>query len=511
MPTRIVIKHYAEQSGDVITRIFGTLSPTDIAKLMEDRIPLDPNPRIPTKNPVVKAILESLDHSPNLFRYMTKGILFSGTLTRVGGDSFDYDFDVANGGIIDGGHNFFAICLYLLMIHRHNTVSANSDIGRSIRKKIAEGVRDWDSLCEVWHEHYPTMRNIIESKRNTYGFEIPVEFLIPTPGCGTKFEADIKRISTARNNNVQLTREAISQHRGSYRLLELNLPLDIKTKVLWKSGDRGRIIIGADDGEEIKTGKIPLSRIVILAMVPFYILERNGYIANLEDKLREGLDADDKKDVSVRRISLQHMFSGKASSIASYGEIMDYVTNFSEGDPLRTTFVDSLAVISDLPALWDAMELSFEDTFNRAMKCRGDNLNYGLLKCNIRKNGQSKRITKPTPTVYCTGVLPAGRCETYVGYIMPLFDAVACSLLQMEETTVSSPKVQWCCDIEKLTQEIRDGTSSFYDVCMKDFIESYMVGADYDVRRVGMQSYDPLIRLIERNAEDAGLRPHAKR
>ena len=83
MPTRIVIKHYAEQSGDVITRIFGTLSPTDIAKLMEDRIPLDPNPRIPTKNPVVKAILESLDHSPNLFRYMTKGILFSGTLTRV--------------------------------------------------------------------------------------------------------------------------------------------------------------------------------------------------------------------------------------------------------------------------------------------------------------------------------------------------------------------------------------------------------------------------------------------
>lgn len=497
----IQIKHAAKQPGDKVSRVLGTVSPREIANMLDAGVQLTPNPRVPTKNTVVRAILKTLDEQPSLFKYMTKGLLLSGRLTPTGSaDSFVYDFSGEYGGILDGGHNFFAIALHFLYRYQYDRVNPNSKIGRNIRNHIDKKIKLWEDLVKAWHEFYPNMKDAIANER-FFKFEVPVEFLIPGDHQGKEFWGIIHDISVARNNNVQLKQEAIAQHKGSYRLLELNLPDSIKDKIVWKSGDNAKIDIETDFGSSIRSGKIPLSKIVPLSMVPLLILEKAGFVKKLEDRVNADLQQEDDR-IEFKKVSLNSMYVGKAASISTYGQIMDQVSNLDADDPLRKTFIDSMEVIGELPQLWDAIELSFENAFNEAQETNGADLRYENLDCNLdTKTGKSKFVTKDTPTNYLSTYIPKGRCHTFDGFVMPLFDSIACALLRFD------PKVQkvvWNCDITAETADIRKCTSQFFDAAMSAYL-AFMEQGKYQPRGVGMQQYDMLVKWISDIAKTKGV------
>lgn len=107
-----LLQHSRE--GVKIQKIVSSISPLTFIKLLF-KADTKVNPRTATVNPITKSIYETLDKSPELFWYKTKGILLSTEeceildrgRVRISLDNADYE------GIMDGGHNTFAIARFI--------------------------------------------------------------------------------------------------------------------------------------------------------------------------------------------------------------------------------------------------------------------------------------------------------------------------------------------------------------------------------------------------------------
>src|SRR6478735_1270780 len=125
------------QEGVKINKLISSISPLNFIKLLQ-KADNKVNPRIAKINRITKSIHETLENDPELFWLKSKGILLATETCRVldrnrveiSLDNIDYE------GIMDGGHNTFAIATFL------------------IEQLFDEQVKTWDECKEFWKENY---------------------------------------------------------------------------------------------------------------------------------------------------------------------------------------------------------------------------------------------------------------------------------------------------------------------------------------------------------------------
>ncbi len=483
MSTSIVLHNLAEQPGQVITRYVGFLPPESVAALMDAAITLAPNPRSPTYNRIAKDIEKTLEKTPDFFKYMSKGSLFSCSVSGRSGEKLTLDLE--KGGILDGGHNFYALCHYMLTKCVKAQFPGQKKFEVEARRKV-ERAKDWDKLVEAWKEYGKYIKLALAAgAKKGMSFELPAELLTPSQGVREKeFRDAIDMISIARNNNVQLKAEAIAQKKGSYELLRLYLPQKINEKIQWKSGQPGRTISS--------------TYIVRLAIVPLWVLQHEGELHKVEDAVNEMLGASggDEK-LLFEQLSLQAIYSSATKAISQYSQVIDAVTNLDEDEHARKVVVDSLSVVTDMPMLWDVLEYAFEKAYDKAVVGTGKKA-FCEFPCNRDgKTGEPKVLKTPKPTRFETQQIGCGSCAPAAGFITPLFVALAVALLEYNN---KASRVAWSCDIGKVIEGIQYALpGNALEKVMPEFID-IIEEAQYNPQDVGKTpAYSSLIKLFKNN------------
>lgn len=217
-----------------IQKIVSSISPLTFIKLLKEA-DNKVNPRIATINKITKSIHETLETSPDLFWFKSKGILLSTETcelldrNRVKVTFNDPDYE----GIMDGGHNTFAIAIYI------------------IEKLFDKKIKNWNDCKEFWDLNFEEIIKRFEENKSLFPFTIPIEILTPNHEDGSveEFYDYISEICSARNNNVQLKETAKGNQVGYYDYLKEKL--DLKYDIIWKTGDDG--VIKSEDVISLST------------------------------------------------------------------------------------------------------------------------------------------------------------------------------------------------------------------------------------------------------------------
>ncbi len=300
-PTSVIVRFdtVAEQSAGPVKRIVGFAKARDLLQLV-DSADLEANPRSAKAGPVTEDILESIDETPEIFVFKTKGIL-------VGASSYEklqrnrYRLTFENTkieGILDGGHNTLAIGTHILM-------RALGD--NAVKRKI----RRWPDFKSMWEECQEEIEALkhrrLEDEDYDEGaldFLVPLEILVPSdPEDDTALEAfnsSLLAICSARNNNVQLTLETKAAKKGFYEVLRAALPKEIADRVEWKTNDGGAV----KARDLIALAWIPLSLLSLDEMPkisPQNIYRNKGECAKLFDDLMSRDDVSKATDGEYTR------------------------------------------------------------------------------------------------------------------------------------------------------------------------------------------------------------------
>lgn len=105
-----------EQMNGTIGRIIRTVSIREFAKIIS-ALNLDANPRVSRVGRVTDAITETIEKTPELLAYKSKGVLLAAAQFSSEGTRPSYRLTFGNRrieGILDGGHNSLAIAPFIL-------------------------------------------------------------------------------------------------------------------------------------------------------------------------------------------------------------------------------------------------------------------------------------------------------------------------------------------------------------------------------------------------------------
>ncbi|MBR5674202.1 MAG: hypothetical protein IKW97_07355 [Muribaculaceae bacterium] len=219
----------------------------------------DINPRNATNNKVAKDIIETLTVSPELFSLMSKGIVVATkhctVLDRNRVRISLYDPETADDqlklqeGIMDGGHNAFAIAYFIVNV-----------LDFEVKWKR------WIDCKKFWNENYTEITKRFKDKggddNDQFRFSIPIEILSPENNEDDEEYCDaIASICDARNNNVQLGQPAKDNQEGCYDYLKTILPKEVYP-ISWKPGE--------------DNGVIRVEDVISLATIPFMYLQKKG-------------------------------------------------------------------------------------------------------------------------------------------------------------------------------------------------------------------------------------------
>lgn len=304
-----------------INKFVSSISPSNFIKLLkvaDNKV----NPRIATINKITKSIHETLDTSPELFWFKSKGILISTETceeldrnrVKISLNNLDYE------GIMDGGHNTFAIATFL------------------IEKLFDKRLKDWNECKEFWDNNYEEISKRFEVRKDEFNFSIPIEILTPNneDGSVVEFYDYISEICSARNNNVQLKETAKGNQVGFYDYLkEL---LDDEFDIIWKTGD---------------SGKIKSEDVISLASLSLIFLKENNL-----------LPSDIK---SLNKISI---YSQKGKCVDFFNEVMSHPDVCEEVNGkyiLKDPVVRSaLAMTKYILRFFDKIYLEFPNLYHKA-------------------------------------------------------------------------------------------------------------------------------------------------
>lgn len=381
--------------GEKINKIVSSISPLSFIKLLnvaDNKI----NPRAATVNSITKAIDETLTNSPELFWYKTKG-LFIATQSLIYRERnrVELTFDEpAFEGIMDGGHNTFAIARFIARNLFDNAL-----------------FRDWEGCKQFWRDNYDEILARFEEVKDTptFKFSIPVEIIFPSREEGSldQYYDVITEICTARNNNIQLLTTSKSSHEGCYDyLFEI---LDGKGyDIEWKEGEGG---------------KIDLRDITAMTCVPLYFLQS-------QNLLPEGLN-------TYNRISA---YSQKGQCVSFFRDVMchDEVSNKEHGKRVLNNVLikSALDMTEDIMKMFDQLYIKFPALYN------SNNGSFGSIT-SVNAKGKKKGLmpddaynkSKPlfgTTTKMCDYTYPDG-------FIYPLISG----LVQLMQYNESSNTVGW--------------------------------------------------------------------
>lgn len=318
----------SENSIAGIKRYTGFVRGRDLYPLF-DHVSLDANPRAAKTGAVTNAILESLERTPELFPFKSKGILIgTSNYEALQRNRFDLVFEDPDAeGILDGGHNMLAIGIHML-----SQVVGERELAR---------VTLWDDMKQLWQEY----RSELDEIKEQFEFLVPVELLVPSNAeddrSVQKFEMSVLEICAARNNNAQLTQETKSNKLGFYNDIRERLDKDIAKRVEWKS----------NEWESSETRPIKVRDLLALAWIPLNKANEAGLLP---------------LDISV---TPQNIYRNKGECSKQFDKLMlnpgvsepvEGPTHELTNDTVRSCF----EVLAVLPKLYDKIYSDFPDAYN---------------------------------------------------------------------------------------------------------------------------------------------------
>lgn len=383
---KIVIRFVeaAVQTTGNMSRVIGFVPSRHIFTLFDNSDVLDANPRKPKVNRVTGDIIDTLNQTPELFQFKSKGLLIgTSSYEALQRNRYALEFDDRTSeGILDGGHNMLSMGIYFL--------------SKVMDEPALRKIKDWEELQVAWDEH----REELEALRDEIEFLIPVELLIPAddkPETITAFNIALIDICAARNNNAQLAEEAKANQRGFYdeirKRMEDKIP-DIAERVEWKPNE------WASDSNR----KIKVRDLIALCWIP------------LNKLAEEGLLPDGSKMNPVQ------LYSSKGKCSEAFGVLYEsesVAKQMPNGRfELQNTAVGSaFDILTDLPLIYDWMVERFQSTYN------GNNGKFGSI------GAVKKRTTlSPFREVEMEYAVPDG-------FVMPLFYGII-SLLEVQDRTL---------------------------------------------------------------------------
>jgi len=173
------------KNGLLLSKLNSSISPKDFIKLLS-KADNKVNPRNAKLGSISKAIQETLEFSPSLFWLKSKGILLATkNLRKLDRNRVEITLDdVEFEGVMDGGHNTFAIASYI------------------IEKLFNKKVKNWKECKDYWEENYTEIVTDFNSNSEKFQFSIPIEILFPKDEDGAldQYYDFIAEICSARNN-----------------------------------------------------------------------------------------------------------------------------------------------------------------------------------------------------------------------------------------------------------------------------------------------------------------------
>jgi len=373
-PTNVIVRFdtVAEQPAGPVLRIVGFARARELLQLI-DAADLEANPRSAKAGPVTDDILESIDETPDLFVFKTKGILVGASFyEKLQRNRYRLSFENTKiEGILDGGHNTLAIGTHILM-------KALSD--PSVKRKV----RDWPTFKERWEtsrEEVDALRKVKpqddDYDEDALDFLVPIEVLVPSDLENEEsldaFNSCLLSICSARNNNVQLTVETKSNKKGFYEDLRAALPEDIASRVEWKTNDGGQI----KARDLVALAWIPLSALgldYLPTFPPQNIYRNKGECAKLFDELLSHEDVSEATD----------------------GEYTRKVHNKA----IRS----ALALAGELPSLYDKIYADFPRAYNDNAGKFG-NISVVKMAVNMRSQPTTYFTDEPVEYSYPDGLI----------------------------------------------------------------------------------------------------------
>jgi hypothetical protein len=311
-----------------IKRLIGFVQAKNLMPLLH-KAGLAANPRSSRRNAVVEAILTTLKDSPDLFRYMSKGLLIgTAHCDELQRNRYRLRFkDAAVEGILDGGHNMLAIGLHML-----KEVMEEADWKR---------IKFWDDMRTAWDDHELELEKI----KDQFQFEVAVELLVPSGSTKNDIDAflmPLLEVCEARNNNAQLPIEAKSNKQGFYDAIRSEVSEAFADRVEWKPNTW-------EDDDEARPVKV--RDLVALGWIPLNLLSESGALpGNI-------------------RVSPQNTYRNKGECSMRFEELMslDAVTEELQGARRRlhhSGVASAFKVLADLPELYDQIYEQFPEAYN---------------------------------------------------------------------------------------------------------------------------------------------------
>ncbi len=427
-PSKIIIKYeqVAEQTHGSVRRLVGFVQVKSLLSLF-DSVDLDANPRSAKWGQVTESIVESIKRDPDIFPFKTKGVLIgSSEYEALQRQRYELRFvDATTEGILDGGHNMLAIGTHVL------TTALNDE-------KASKKVKNWETFKEAWRVN----REAIEAVRDELNFLVPVEVLVPADleddAVVSDFSSELLEICAARNNNAQLTLETKANQKGFYDAIKVALPPSVRDRIEWKSNVAG--------------GDVKVRDIVALAWIPLSLLP----------------------DLPVKPPAPQNIYRNKGECAKLFDHLMSdaNVSTRAADGPLHALNSDAvrsaIAVLGDLPALYDKIYADFPAAYNAAGGHFG---RIGIVRMYdpTKRTDKNRKYMRTQPETHFT--------EQPVDYsypdglIMPLVWGLRALM------TVKDGKVGWSTD-----------PSSFLDRHLKDIAQNYKLVLEmsrFDPQKLG--------------------------
>ena len=388
---------------------------------------IDVNVRSPKDNYVVSEIIETLEKTPEMFWFKSKGLLVAttnfkeldrGDRVRISLDHKDIE------GIMDGGHTAYAIAKFIVC----------KLFG------VKKPFKDWNSMKQFWDENYDQIEEKYkEYEEDSFNFSIPIEINFPSEDTGAieQFNDLRSSICGARNTNAQVKDEDLDNQMGLYDYLKSKLAA---YNFNWKTG------------EEAKDG-ISRRDLIALAVLPFYFLQKQGLICDQPGK-----------DITIQQFNRVSIYSQKAACSNFYSAVME---SYSEKDPesgkycIKNELIRSaLDLTEDLMKFYDRLYLKFPEIYNSY------NGNFGNIK-------KAVKMQESTPKFRTTG---DRKCtHDYAdGFIIPLLTGVV-NFMKYDE---ASSTIRWIVNPNMI--DLKDMDISMYVNSIKE--------SDYNPQIVGKKS-----------------------
>ena len=435
----------AEQRYGGVLRVVGFVKVKNIIPII-DTLNLDANPRASKTGAVTNSIQESLETTPTLFPFKTKGILLGASkYNKVDEGRYSVSFvDVDTEGVLDGGHNLLAIGLYVLKL-------ACSHGGETLPKKIstwADFKQVWLNKREVISSYQADLRKGDENSEMTTVLDVlvPLEMLLPArPNDKSnveEFQSNLLDICGARNNNVQLTAGTKADKQGDFEALKHLIEQRdsrLAQRIEWKTNDGG---------------DIKVEDIIALAWIPLSLT------GPYRDEFGKPVDPP----------SPVHIYSGKAQGLNKYVRLMgsDEVTTKPDGDYRRelknSTVESALEIAAELPELYDYIYECFPEYYNDAGG------RYGRITA-VKSLNDKRKKNKTTPF----GKRPVQTLSPD-GFVAPLVYGLKALMIKQPDR-LGNDRIEW--RVEPHTWLVRN---------LESVVKKYSVvlaPSDYDPQKVG--------------------------